>query len=174
MSLYNSFDRTKHFEELNSNLQTAEGNLTPAVRKGRAQANLGVAMTTGLLMQKQVTPATATGSETLTAAKVLTGLINGTPAGAAAYTLPTGSALETALLAVYPQLDNDDAFDFTVQNLSVTDGQDITVTTNTGWTLVGRMIVEANNVSTIGFATAVVFRARRTAANTYTLYRVSG
>lgn len=122
----------------------------------------------------QPAPATATATETLTAAKLLTGLINGTPAAAVNYTLPLATDLETALLALYPGLAVDDAFEFSIQNLSVTDGQDITVLTNTGWTLSGRMIIEANNVTTIGFATACTFRVRRTAANAYTLYRVAG
>lgn len=41
MSLYNSFDRSKHFEELATPLDTAMGVLSPAVRKTRALQNLG-------------------------------------------------------------------------------------------------------------------------------------
>jgi len=43
----------------------------------------------------------------------------------------------------------------------------ITLTTNTGWTLVGLMTV----VATAG--TAQMFRARKTGDGTWTLYRIS-
>lgn len=173
MSLYGAFDKTLHFSELSLNLQTAEGNLTPAVRRARSGANLGVMSTDGMPLFKQVAPATMTGTATITAAQLLTRFINATPAGAVAYTMPLGADLETAWLALYPNLSADDAFEFTVQNLSVTDGQDITMTTNTGWTLSGRMLVGSNNATTLE-ATAVRFVVRRTAAGLFTLYRMAG
>jgi hypothetical protein len=42
MALINALDRTKHFSEFNNPLVTAEGVLTPAQRKVRALANLGI------------------------------------------------------------------------------------------------------------------------------------
>jgi hypothetical protein len=126
----------------------------------------------GRNLRTQAAPAAKTTSVTLTAAEIIAGLITGNQgaSGAAAYTLPLGSDLETALLAAHPGLANDDSFDFSVINLSVDDAEDITVTTNTGWTLVGDMVVHAG--STVTFPRVGLFRARRTAADTYTLYRI--
>lgn len=42
MSLYGAFDSTKHFDELDTPLATAEGVLTPAQRRARVIANLFV------------------------------------------------------------------------------------------------------------------------------------
>lgn len=120
---------------------------------------------------KQAAPAAKTTSTTLTAAELLGGLITGNQgaAGAAAYTLPLATDLETALIAAYPGLATDDAFEFSVINISTVAAETITMTTNTGWTLVGDMILAANAT---GDESVGIFRARRTAANTYTLYRV--
>ena len=40
MAIIDALSRTKHLSELNSNLQTAEGNLTPLVRKQRVMASI--------------------------------------------------------------------------------------------------------------------------------------
>lgn len=117
----------------------------------------------------QVTPAAKTTSTTLTAAEILTGIITGNPATTAAYTLPLATAMETALLAIYPGLANNNTFDFYVINIDTTGADAITMTTNTGWTLVGDMTLAGNAV---GDQSAGHFRIRRTAANTYTLYRL--
>lgn len=45
MSLHNSFDRTKHLDELDEPLDTQEGVLTPAQRRARVVANLGITAT---------------------------------------------------------------------------------------------------------------------------------
>lgn len=45
MSTINTFDRTKHLDELDSPLWTNEGVLTPAVRRSRMRANLDVPST---------------------------------------------------------------------------------------------------------------------------------
>ena len=123
-------------------------------------------------MFTQAAPAAKTTSTTLTAAELLGGLITGNQgaAGAAAYTLPLATDLETALLALRPDLVNNDAFDFGVINISTVAAETITMTTNTGWTLVGDMVLAANAT---GDESVGRFRARRTAANTYTLYRVA-
>jgi len=164
MSLYGALDKTKHLSEFNEALDTASGVITAAVRKARAMANLGGNV--------QAAPQTATDTATLTAAQIRGGILVGTPTAAAAYTLPLGSSLETSLLATYGDLlVNDFSFDLTVINVATSATFDITMTTNTGWTLVGRMLVDANEATQVG-ASEAVFRIRRTAANTYTMYRV--
>ena len=96
---------------------------------------------------------------TLTAAQLATGIISATPGTALSYTLPLAADLDALVSNAKPS----SAFDFTVINLS---GANIgTVATNTGWTLVGAMGVA---VSSSGR-----FRARKTGAGTWALYRLS-
>jgi hypothetical protein len=118
----------------------------------------------------QPAPTATTGTGPLTAAELLTGLIVGTPVAAAVYTLPLGTALEAALLAAHPGLAVGDAFDFNVINLGAA-AFTITLATAAGWTLSGQMVVQDG--SAVGNRSAAKFRARRTAANAYTLYRVA-
>ena len=42
MALYGAFDQTKHLEELDTPLVAQDGVLTPATRKARVLANLGI------------------------------------------------------------------------------------------------------------------------------------
>lgn len=158
MSIIGSFDRTRHLDELNFNLQTPSGNLTPAQRKQRVIANLGI--TPGALLS-QPTVALIPATATATAAQLLTGMIHSTTAAAVAMTLPLGADLEIALAAQKGSaLAVGDGFEFAV----VASGANaLTVTTNTGWTLVGLMVVATT--------TAATFRVFRTAAGLFTLYR---
>lgn len=112
----------------------------------------------------QAAPVAKTDTVTLTAAEVLgafpsgIGFITGDPTAAANYTLPTVANVEAALPADFAV---NDAFDCAILNLDA--ALAITVLTNTGWTLVGNMVVAA--------ATSVLFRARKTGAGAFTLYR---
>lgn len=107
---------------------------------------------------QQGAPAAVNATATMTAANLQTGIITSTTAAAVAGTLPLATAMDTAL----PLLGANDAFDFSV---IATGANAFTVTTNTGWTLVGAMIV-ANG-------TSGRFRARKTAAGAWTLYRLA-
>jgi len=157
--------RENHLSEFNDPLDTQAGVLSPSLRKAVAQANLGARVSGAAAVgAAKVTgmpaPATATGTATLTTAQVLNGVIVATPAGAAAYTLPLASDLATALPADFGI---GDAFDFYI--VSTAGANAITITTNTGWTLVGDMVVDTDNIS-------AQLRVRRTAAATFTIYRV--
>ena len=123
---------------------------------------------------RQGAPAAKTTSATLTGAEMLAGILTGNQgAGAgAAYTLPLGADMEKAFRLVKGELAVDDSFDLHVINLSVTAAEDITMTTNTGWTLVGSMLVIEQAAGNPGGSNGH-FRARRTAADTYTLYRIA-
>lgn len=124
----------------------------------------------GVVLRSQGAPAAKTVSATLTAAEVLTGIItvNQAAAGASALQLPLATDLDTAI----PDAAAGDAFDFSVINLSTVDEEDASLTTNTGWTLVGSMDVPA--YSTAGsLNSSGRFRARRTGAGAWTLYRLS-
>lgn len=115
----------------------------------------------------QAAPTAKTVSATLTAAQLLARLITGNQggAGAAAYTLPLGTDMELARTWAA-----NDSFDFTVINLSTVDAEDITLTANTGFTIVGNPLAVA--YSTAGFISSATFRVRRSAADTFIAYRL--
>ena len=66
--------------------------------------------------------------------------------------------------AAFTGLQNNQTFEWSVINLAA-DTHAITVTANTGHTLVGNMVVAAN--------TSARFATRKTAANTFITYRLS-
>ena len=173
MSTVNSFDKNAHLNELNSPLFTGSGVVTPTTRKSLARTNMNVAAT---LTEHQLDaafgeqplvsyPAAASqnATGTLTAAQILTGIITTTAAAAVSATLPLGSDLETALIAAYPSLAVNDSLEFSVINTSGTNA--LTIVTNTGWTLVGALVV--------ALGTSARFKIRRTATNVYVLYRLA-
>lgn len=109
-------------------------------------------------------PATATGDATLTVAQLTGGVLLGSPgSSAAAYTLPSGAVLDAAL----GNAKVGSSFDLAVINVNGSGGGIITMTTATGWTLVGLMTI----IATAG--TAQMFRARKTGDATWVLYRIA-
>lgn len=133
----------------------------PSVGGGR---QLGDGNISEVVIGTQGAPATATSSATLTVAQLLTGIILGSPgSSAAAYTLPTGTLMDATLTNAKV----DSSFDFSVTNVDGSGSGVITMTAGTGWTLVGLATVAAT-AGTTGH-----FRARRTAAATWTLYRIA-
>ncbi len=125
---------------------STDGNGGDVILTGGALAGTGktgnvVARTT--LMYKQSAPAAKTTDTTLTAAEIVGGLLtaNQGATGTASYTLPLASALDTAL----PNSAVSDAFEFSLINISTVAGEDATIITNAGWTLVGEMTVESND-----------------------------
>ena len=133
----------------------------PSVGGGR---QLGDGNISEVVLGTQGAPATATSSATLTVAQLLTGIVLGSPgSSAAAYTLPTGTLMDATLTNAKV----DSSFDFSVTNVDGSGSGVITMTAGTGWTLVGLATVAA----TAG--TTGRFRARRTAAATWTLYRIA-
>jgi hypothetical protein len=126
--------------------QVGDGNLN--------EVNMGV----------QAAPPTATATATLTAAQITGGILLGSPgSSAAAYTLPAGTDLDSAVSSAKVN----SSFDFSVCNVDGSGSGVITMTAGTGWTIVGLATVAA----TAG--TTGRFRARRTAAGTWTLYRLA-
>ena len=112
----------------------------------------------------QPAPISLTTGVTLTAAQLTNGLILGSPgASAVSYQLPTCADLDTLVSSAKPN----SAFSFSVINVDGNTSGVITLTTNTGWTLVGLMTV----VATAG--TAQMFIARKTGDATWTLYRAA-
>lgn len=145
------------------------GDVTLAGGAKNGSGVAGVVRVSGVELISQGAPSAATVSATLTAAAILTGIITVAQgaAGASAQQLPLATAMDTAL----PSSVAGDAFDFSVINISTVAAESASITTNTGWTLVGDMDVAANSAATT--KSAGRFRARKTAAGAWTLYRLS-
>jgi hypothetical protein len=95
-----------------------------------------------------------------TAANVLTGIVTATPTEARNVQLPTGANLDLAT-----EWAIGDSFDFSVITLAAFA---LTITVNTGVTIVGA----AATAATAGAAAR--FRCRKTAADTFVVYRIGG
>lgn len=118
----------------------------------------GAAMTTGVVYKAQPAQTSKAAAATLTIAELLTGIIQYTGA-AATLTLPTGTLTEGGLPATFPA---DMSFDVSFIN---TGAALLTIGTAAGLTLVGTM--------TVATLTSARLRFRKTAANAYTVYRIS-
>lgn len=119
---------------------------------------VGATVTTGVAYKNQPAQTSKAAAATLTIAELLTGIVQYTGA-LATLTLPTGTLIEGGVPATFPV---DMSFDVSVIN---TGSGIATLGTATGLTLVGSMDVA---VTASG-----LFRFRKTAANTYTVYRIS-
>lgn len=130
----------------------------------------GVIVERSVKLVKQGAQTAKSVSATLTAAEVLAGIITVNQAAGAtsAQQLPLASAMDTAL----PAAAADDAFDFSVINISTVDAEDASITTNTGWTLVGNMDIHAYSAAG-SLNSSARFRARKTGSAAWTLYRIS-
>ena len=100
------------------------------------------------------------GSMAATAANVLTGIITATPTASRDIQLPTGTNLDLAT-----EWAIGDSFDFSVITLAAFA---LTLTVNTDVTIVG----SAATAATAGASAR--FRCRKTAANTFVVYRIGG
>jgi hypothetical protein len=121
----------------------------------------------------QTAPAAKTVSATLTTTELQSRLItvNQGAGAASALQLPLGTAMDTA----FPEFAANDAFDFTVINTSTTAAETASLTTNTGWTLVGAMDIPAYSAAG-SLNSSARFLARKTfsaGGGTWTLYRVA-
>jgi len=106
-------------------------------------------------------PGVLNATGTLTAAMMLAGIVTSTTAAAVTATPDTGALIDgSSLFAV------NDSFDFSVINTGGTNAFTISVGGGVaGITLVGNMAVAASS--------AGAFRVRKTAANTFTIYRIA-
>ena len=116
----------------------------------------------GVLFYVQPAPVAFTTDPAATPAQLAgIAMFIGTPAGPINFTLPTVAALESAYQAMGEKVNT--AFEFIIIN---TAAQNITVTTNTGWTVTGGGSVVVNNAS-------ARFQARKTGAGAWQLYRIA-
>ena len=100
------------------------------------------------------------GSMTATAANVLTGIITATPTASRDIQLPTGANLDLAT-----EWAIGDSFDFSVITLAAFA---LTLTVNTNVTIVGSAATAATS------GASARFRCRKTAADTFVVYRIGG
>jgi len=110
--------------------------------------------------QNQPAPANIAdgGSMVMTAAELLTSIITATPTTGRNIQLPTAATLEAATVFAI-----DDSFDFSLITLAAFA---LTITVNTGVTIVGGAATGATS------GAAARFRLRKTAANTFIVYRI--
>lgn len=104
----------------------------------------------------QSTPGVLNATGALTSAMILSGIVTSTTGAAVAGTLPTAAVLDLANSFAIGE-----SFEFTV---IATGANAFTVTTAAGWTLVGVMAVAT--------VTSGTFRALKTAAGAYSLFRL--
>lgn len=110
----------------------------------------------------QPTPSAINASATLTIAQLLTGIITTNSATAVAFTLPTGTLTDAGVLGGFLLVDQ--SFDWSIVNTGSAVGV-VTVSGGTGNTLVGSGM--------LAITTSATFRTRKTAANTFTTYRIA-
>lgn len=118
---------------------------------------------------QQGTPTAETTSTTLTAADIAAKIItvNNGAAGTTTLTLPLATAMDSG----FPAVQSGRSVDFYVINISTVAAEDADIATNTGWTLVGDMNIEANDAARA--RSSAKFRARKTGTGAWTLYRLS-
>ena len=130
----------------------------------------GCVIVRGLTFARKISaPAAKTTTTTLTVAELLGGLItaNQGGAGAATYTLPTGTLMQAALPTDFT---TGDSFDFSIVNISTNAAEDVTVAGDTGMTAVGNMTI-ASNAAVTDQAWGT-FRVRKTGSNAFSFYRI--
>jgi hypothetical protein len=93
------------------------------------------------------------------ASSFLAGLLTGSPAAPINYTLPTGTQMDTACAG---HVGIDESFDFNIINLGA---GTITFLAAAAFTIVGIAVVAGTSSAS--------FRVRKTAANTFVLYRIA-
>lgn len=122
-----------------------------------------------VVLTKQPAAAALTTSATLTVAQLIGGALSANQGGgaAASYQLPLAADLDAAL----PEAVAGDTFDVFLVNVSTVAAEDATITTNTGWTLAGSMVVASNAAATD--ISAGTFRARKTGAGAWTFTRIA-
>jgi hypothetical protein len=122
----------------------------------------GNVQTLTTLFVAQPTPSAINASATLTIAELLTRIITTNSATAVAFTLPTGTLTDAGILG--GQLLINQSFDWSIVNTGSAVGI-VTVSGGTGNTLVGSGV--------LAITTSATFRTRKTAANTFTTYRIA-
>jgi len=117
----------------------------------------------------QAAPASDAGdtSPTVTVAQMIAGIVSGTPAQARTFTLPTGTEMDAGV--AFADVPATFGFDFSVQNRAAFAATDDIITVAAG---ASGMTVTGSAVVSPG--TTARFRAVRTAATTWIVYKIAG
>ena len=115
-----------------------------------------------VLFVMQNTPVAKTATGTLTAAELLTAILNVTSAAAVSLTLPTGTLLDAAITA--PALPINGCFEWSVINTGSSTGI-VTLVAGVGHTIVGS--------ATVAVGASQRYLTRKTVANTYVTYTIA-
>lgn len=115
-------------------------------------------------------PQTATATASMTDAQMLGGVleVNNGGSGATTLTTRTGTQIDSAFSG---RLRVDDAFDLYVINVSTSANDALIIAVGTDVTLVGNNDIEEEDA--IANSSSGLFRFRKTAANTFTMYRLA-
>jgi hypothetical protein len=141
--------------------------LTGGVPNGSGKT--GTIATRAVVLKSQAAPAAKTVTAAITAAELVAGLITTTGVTAPSiHQLPTGTLIDAEL----PGVATGDSFDFSVINTGTGASDDATITVNTDVTIVGNPTMGALTDATI-ISGSGRFRARRSGANTWVVYRLS-
>ena len=115
------------------------------------------------VMGAMAAPQTATATATLTAAQIVNQMLVANPGtSAATYTLPLGTAIDTAV----PNATLGSTFDLSIVNIGTSSGA-VTLAVNTGVTDGG------NALTAVAVTTSQLFRFRKTGDGTYVVYRLA-
>ena len=115
------------------------------------------------VMGAMAAPQTATATATLTAAQIVNQMLVANPGtSAATYTLPLGTAIDTAV----PNATLGSTFDLSIVNIGTSSGA-VTLAVNTGVTDGG------NALTAVAVTTSQMFRFRKTGDGTYVVYRLA-
>jgi hypothetical protein len=134
-----------------------------ALPNGAGGYQVGAGNRAETILGAYAAPQTATATATLTAAQIVGGMLVANPSTTAAtYTLPTGAQIEAAV----PNATVGSTFDLAIVNIGTSSGA-VTLAVNTGVTDGGNALI----------ATAALgnhlFRFRKTAENTFVVYRIA-
>ena len=123
----------------------------------------------GVIKYQGAQATTADSTAVITAANVLTQIIQCTPTGDLSKATDTAANFVSGLGITV----DDTSFDFSIINLATDGSSHITITAGTGVTLVGCMVISAQDLAQDAFTSGVGrFRLRRTGATAMTLYRI--
>ena len=134
-----------------------------ALPNGAGGYQVGAGNRDETVMGAAAAPQTATSTATLTAAQILGGMLVANPStSAATYTLPTASAIDSAL----PNATAGSTFDLNIVNTGTSSGA-VTLALGTGITDGGNALVA------VAVTSSAMFRFRKTADGAYTVYKVA-
>jgi hypothetical protein len=133
-----------------------------ALPNGAGGYQVGAGNRAETILSAMAAPQTATATATLTAAQIVNQMLVANPStSVATYTLPLGTAIDTAV----PNATVGSTFDLSIVNIGTSSGT-VTLAVNTGVTDGGNALVA------IAITTSQLFRFRKTGDGTYVVYRL--